>query len=147
MRPLRMTVTIEVPPDGTPERDRFYSLTLAEILGVEVPTRGPAASPPTVRPFADGLDVDDEPADINRAELDAGGRDSARTGPPADGRELLGWIKSHGGPETQKRAVAIARSRGYGTMLVKLTGEQVADVYHELAVKVGPGRRRQKWGS
>lgn len=116
---------------------------LAELLGLP---RRPSPPPgPAVRPFAEGLDADDEPADVNRADSD--GRAARRpdgTGPPATGRELLGWISGHGGEDMQRRAVAIARSRGYGTMLVKLTADQVADIYHELGK---PARGRQKWGS
>lgn len=142
MKPLILKLEIEIPPVGTPERDAFYRQTVAELLGLELPTRRPTA--PAVRPFAEGLDPD-EPTDVNRADLDDADRRPARSGePPADGRELLGWIKSHGGDATQKRAVAIARSRGYGTMLVKLTADQVADVFHELGK---PARGQQRWGS
>lgn len=142
MRPPTLTLSIELPPDGTPEREAFYRQTVAELLGLEVPARRSGPVPP-VRPFAEGLDRDDdEPPDVNRADLD--GRPARRSdGPPATGRELLGWISNHGGKETQDRAVAIARSRGYGTMLVKLSDDEAADVYHELQK---PARGRQKWG-
>ncbi len=115
---------------------------LAELLGL--PRRPSPPPTPPVRPFAEGLDDDgDEPPDVNRDDRPARPRTDGSQ-PPATGRELLGWISGHGGEDLQRRAVTIARSRGYGTMLVKLSPDQVADVYRELQK---PARGRQKWGS
>lgn len=95
---------------------------------------------PIVRPFAEGLD-DDEPA----PPAPARGRDRERSdGPPGTGRELLGWIRRHGGEETQQRAMAICRGWGLPTKLLDLDGDQVEALFRELQK---PARGRQKWGS
>ena len=118
-------------------------MTLAELLGIDQPAAPPAARtpPPAVRPHQP--DPDDEPADV-QAEARPRGNSQA-DGVPADGRQLLGWLKPRG-RDAMRDAVTLAKSRGYGTMLIKLSADQVADIYHELTA-AGPGPRRgQKWG-
>ena len=87
MKPLRLTLTIELPPDGSPERDQVMRMTLSELLGIDVPPARsapvPASRPdPPVRPHREPDPADDDEA--------AGvQRDDNR---PMTGNQLLGWI-------------------------------------------------------
>lgn len=60
---------------------------------------------------------------------------------PRDARQFLGWLKERG-REAHQRALSLAKSRGYPTMFVKLSADQVADLYHELTAHAATSR----WG-
>lgn len=156
MKPVRLSLTIELPPDGTEERDQVMRMSLSELLGINAV---PGSQFPVARPTGPGRDsqlatrnsqlprphqpADDEPTDVNQADLEPSARPADV---PADGRQLFDWLRKHR-PDAQRAAVSLAKSRGYGTMLTRLDADQAADIYHELTA-AGPGPRRgQKWGS
>ena len=63
--------------------------------------------------------------------------------PIRTGYDLINWLNSQP-REVYHRASALARSRGYGTRFVALDRHQVADLWHELALK--PARGESPWG-
>lgn len=68
------------------------------------------------------------------------------TGPrPMSGRQLLGWIGQQPNARTMLRRVErLGRSRGYPSLILKWSADQVADVFHELREKAAKGS--SQWG-
>lgn len=123
---MKLTLTIDIPDGQVAEFARLVASHLAD-SGHEA-----------ARPRRDPGGVGPAPGD----PTESGRSDRSRADLPADGRQLLGWLRQQPDRNLHRRAVDLAKSRGYGTLLVKLGPDQAADLYHELTA----GRPRAKWG-
>ena len=138
MKPLRLTLTIELPPDGSPERDQVMRMTLSELLGIDVPPARsapvPASRPdPPVRPHREPDPADDDEA--------AGvQRDDNR---PMTGNQLLGWIGDQPDPRGALKRRRLGKNHGYVWQIKTWKPEQVAKVYGELTSGTWGGRAAQ----
>lgn len=139
MKPVRLTITIELPPDGTPERAELTRTTLGELLGLPPapptiePDRGPGR--PAVRPHRADQDLD-EPANVQADEPPRGQSPDQRM----DGRGLYRWLLEQKDDDLKAEAIRVAKKLGYGWQLRSLTVVQAAEVFARLQ------ERRPKWG-
>lgn len=143
MKPIRLTITIELPPDGTPEREELTRTTLGELLGLPGrPTIVPDPDPtppnrPPVRPHRADEDLDaDEPANVQSdADVPTPAPDQRM-----DGCGLYRWILEQRDSDLKAEAIKISKKLGYGWQLRSLTVVQAAEVFARLQ------ERRPKWG-
>lgn len=141
---IRLTISIDLPPDGSAERERLNRTTLGELLGLGgkppiEPDRDPSPDPDRpVRPHRP--EPPDEPYGV---QMEDGPVQPEDPNLPRDGRQLLGWIgRQADHRNVQAFAAQIAKEKGYGSLLVKLNAQQARNVYHELLAR--PDRRARR---
>lgn len=134
MKPIELSLTIKLPPDGTPEREELYGKTLGELLGIRPvrPTIVPDPDPPArasidparaVRPHRPD---DDEPANVQAA-----GPGPKMMADEIDGGSLFRLVNGHG-EAMRKEAQERGKRKGYGWKISEYSREQATAVYRSL---------------
>ena len=133
-KPVRLNVELIV------DREQFLSelvpAIVAELhkLGIKPATQTPGPVPIPARPGMAGA-ARPAPREPGEDDIEPEHMEPPATAPAASftGRQFLGWIKDQpDSPAVLKRATALGKSLGFGSMVVAWTPSQVAEIHAEL---------------